>query len=163
MASVHAALPGAAQTERYHNTCVAVGEVLQSTESSRSVQSLEESAADARFPPLQLLASFGLAVALERAGNLERAAQLRAFLQQVAPHCAPLHGVAEQPTVPDARPAQPPQGAVSRSLSSAAGDSSVQARSAKRTLLKAVGAMVGLWVVLLVLYFVLYALFTQPQ
>ncbi len=162
-ASIHEALPGAAQTERYHNTCVAVAEVLQNVESPRSVKWLEESAADARFPPLQLLASFGLRVALERAGNLERAAQLRAFLQQTAPHCAPLHREAGQLTAPSPQPVQPLEGAMSRPLSPASGDSSVQQRSAKRTLLKAVGGLVGLWVVLLVMYFVLYAFFSQPR
>lgn len=99
LASVNGAIPGAAQSERYHGTCVAVGEALGGIESATSLRWLEESAADARFPAQQLLACFGLAVALERSGDKGRAAQLRAFIERLAPHCGPLR-LAPEPSAP---------------------------------------------------------------
>lgn len=159
LATVSAAVPGSSQSERYHNTCVAVAEVILDVGISTSVARLEESAADDRFPALQLLATLGLAVAMERAGNTARAGELRAFIQKTAPHCAPLHLKAEDFTAESAsvRPLLP----VAPAVPSPTEDT--HALAAKRRVLRSVGTLVGVWAVLLILYVLMYSAFSQPK
>lgn len=106
------------QTARYHDTCVAVAEAVLGIDLASSTKSLEESAADARYPLLQLYASFGLAAVTERSGNLERAGQVRDFLRRVAPHCAPLHANPREFVPSGERSDQRKEGPVSASLAS---------------------------------------------
>ncbi|XXF81099.1 hypothetical protein P2318_15450 [Myxococcaceae bacterium GXIMD 01537] len=94
--SVSAAIPGAAQTLRFHNTLVALSEVFLDLQPTAGMEVLEKSARNDQFPALQLLASFGLAAALERAGDPQRAAHLRGFIERTAAHCAPLHARPEE-------------------------------------------------------------------
>ncbi len=148
---------GAAQSERFHSTCVAVAEVVQNVESATSLKWLEESAADTRYPALQLIASFGLAIAAERAADGPRAAQLRAFLQKTAPHCVPLHVTLKQFSHDNEPVRQPVSDSISAQLASAnPSAANAQVRAAKREVAKAVYFMVGKWGVLLALLFVLY-------
>jgi len=43
MSSVNGAIPGSAQSQRYHDTCVAVGEALSNIEAPTGIRVLEES------------------------------------------------------------------------------------------------------------------------
>jgi hypothetical protein len=157
LASVSGVLPGAAQSTRYHETCVAVGEALLHTESPKSLKWLEEAAADGRFPPLQLLASFGLAVALDHSGNAERASQLRALVLMTAPHCGPLHLKPSDFSAGEPLASLTAPVSSSLSLAGATGGVGVQERSGKKKLIRAAGIVVGLWVVLIVTFAVIYA------
>ena len=96
LAEVSKAIPGAARSARSHNLWVAVAGAVQGGDPASDRHWLEAGAQDAANPISQLYASFGLALALERSGDFERAGQLRDFLRQVAPHCAPLHATLEQ-------------------------------------------------------------------
>lgn len=156
LATMASAVPGAAQSERFHNTCVALAEAILDTGPSTTVSRLEEGAADERFPVLQLLATLGLAIAMERAGNTARAEQLRTFLRQTAPHCEPLHLKAEDFTA-ESTDAPPPV------VAAAAPVADDLASAAKRRLLKKVGRLLGTWAVLVVLYALFYAFFSQPK
>ena len=159
-ASVSAMVPGAAQTERYFNTCVAMGEALLDLGAPKNLKWLEESAADDRFPALQLLASLGLAVALERSGDTARASQLRDFLRQAAPHCAPLHLKAEDFIEGATQSAPPADEGRTAPLASGNTDSgNVQERAAKQRLFK----LLGLWGLLLVLYAAFYVFFSASK
>jgi hypothetical protein len=155
LATVSSAVPGAAQTERFHNTCVALAEAILDTGPSTTVSRLEDGAADERFPVLQLLATLGLAIAMERAGNTARAEALRGFLRQTAPHCAPLHLKAEDFS---AESTSAPEPVVAPAP--AEGD---LAHAAKRRLVKKVGTLLGTWAVLVILYALFYAFFSQPK
>jgi hypothetical protein len=155
-ASVSTMVPGSAQSERYFNTCVAVGEALLDLDSPRSRKWLEESAADTQAPALQLLASLGLAVAVERSGDTERAGHLRSFLRKAAPHCAALQLKAEDFAEGASRHDLPTQEGGSVTAADA-GDA--QARAAKQKLFK----LVGFWALLLVMYAVMYVLFSRPK
>lgn len=161
LASVSSSLPGAAQSERHHGACIAVCEALLNTESPTSLNWLEEAAADARFPQLQLLASFGLAAALDHAGNVERASQLRAQIDDVAPHCGPLH---LEPTdfspSDDETPALPTPVSSSLHSTGSPGSEGIQERFAKKTLIRRL-VVLGLWV-LLTLMFVAIGAFLVP-
>lgn len=142
-------VPGAAHTQRYHAVCVAVGEVLVGAASPEGLRQLEESAADPTFPPLQLLASFGHAVALEQVGDTRRAAHVRALLRRVAPNCAPLHATASDFST-SVEPRPPLPRSVFAALDSAigSGGTEVQERFAKSEALRA-GGKLGLgWLVL---------------
>jgi hypothetical protein len=160
MASVSARLPGAAQTERYHGTCVGLPEAILGLESPATRTALEASAADARYPPLQLIASFALALSLERSGDAERAERLRAFLRRTAPHCAPLHATAEAlsaggsaPRVERAGPSEPASSIVD------AATERPQETATRRKLRVGVGLLVGGWALLLLAFAVLRWLF----
>jgi hypothetical protein len=145
LSAVSGLVPGAQQSRRYHGTCVAVGEVLSSNESSAGLAWLEQSAADARYPPLQLLASFGLAVAMTRAGDLERAARLRRFIENVAPHCEPLQLL---------------PGAFRTSGAASDRDPAVATTPhgpERRKVLRAGGILVGLWLLLIAALAVVWA------
>jgi len=89
LASISGSFPGAAESNRYYETCLAAAAVL-ANEPAPKLSVLEASAADSRFPQRRLIASFALAIAAERAVDGERAARLRAFVREAAPHCAPL-------------------------------------------------------------------------
>src|SRR6185436_19165631 len=82
LASLSAAVPGAAATERYHATLVGIAEAVQGTASASSVRAMEEAAADERQPALRVLGSFGLAVIGEQSGDTDRARVLRARLAE---------------------------------------------------------------------------------
>jgi hypothetical protein len=112
LSAVGAGVPGAAQSDRFHAACLALAEVALGAATSDNTAALEQGYADARFPLLQLLSAFGLAVAVEAAGDAERARRLRAFIHQVAPHCTPLHFVpgadaVEVPVAASVREARP--------------------------------------------------------
>jgi hypothetical protein len=149
LAEVGTSIPGAAASNRYHRTCIAVEEALLGTESPGSVSVLEESAAMGRLTPLQLLGSFGLAAAMDRTGDAERAEALRAFIRQTAPHCAPLHLEAADFSISPRGQLSTKAGPVSSSIvrtgAAAAGGGR---HKASRTLSKAVGA----WLLLIVLF-----------
>jgi hypothetical protein len=165
MSSINAALPGAAQSERYHRTCLAVSEVLLNAESPTSLRWLEESEANARFPPLQLLASFGLMIVMHRSGNTERAGRLREFIHKVAPCCAPLHLNADAFPVSGHDFAEVRHGPVSASLSltDATGGAAVQGRWAKRNFVRGALIIVGLWALLIVMFIAIQAFVTSPR
>jgi hypothetical protein len=95
LASVSKALPGAAQSEKFVRTCVALCEVLANGGTEQSVRALEAGATSRLVPLMRILASFGLAVAMEQRGDVARARALRSYLLDVAPHCAPLRRTAE--------------------------------------------------------------------
>jgi hypothetical protein len=80
-----------AQTRRFHETCIAVAEVLIGTDTSEGRQWLDKSIADSRAPLLQVVAMLGIALVAERAQDRQRAQEARRFLLQKAPHCPPLH------------------------------------------------------------------------
>jgi len=84
-------IPGAAAADRYHRLLIAVTQALLGNASADSTALIEEESADSRLLLRQLLASIGLAALLEARGEAARASVLRAFVQQRAPHCAPLH------------------------------------------------------------------------
>ncbi|MGB8932235.1 MAG: hypothetical protein WCC48_13410 [Anaeromyxobacteraceae bacterium] len=152
MSSVSAKLPGAAQTARYHATCVGLAEALLDVELNSTHRALEEAAADPRFPPLQLIASFALAIGAERSGDSDRSGQLHAFLLQTAPHCAPLHasaGTASGPAAGDTA-TWPAAGPVSSAAGPAPGRP--QEEAGRRKLLTRAGIKVGLWALLLLAY-----------
>jgi hypothetical protein len=144
LASLSAAVPGAAATERYHGTLVGLAEAMQGTASAMSVRAMEESAADQRQPALRALGSLGLAVISEQSGDTERARSLRARLAEDAPHCAPLHLDAAAFAGPSA-PAAP--GPVSVSLAApenGAAPRPTPAEASKQLVMK----MILLWAVL---------------
>jgi hypothetical protein len=158
LAAINPALPGAAQTERYHGACVAVSEVLANAESASSSRWLEQAAADKRFPPLQLLASFGLAIAMDRSGNAERARQLRAFIIEVAPHCRPLQlKPADFAEIRGASAASRVPVTGSPSPAAVSVGAGVQERAAKRKLIQAAGRTIGLWAVLILMFLAMWA------
>jgi hypothetical protein len=95
LGSVSKAVPGAAQSERFFRACIALCEVLAKVGSDESVRALEAGAASRIAPVMRVLASFGLAVAMEQRGDVERARAMRSFLLGVAPHCESLHRRAE--------------------------------------------------------------------
>jgi hypothetical protein len=161
LSAVSARLPGAAQSRRFHDTCVAVAEVLAGVRSPQVRPALDAGAAARSMPQLQILASFGLALLAEREGDGERAGVLRAFLRQVAPHCRPLHLGADAFTTGDA--AAP--GPVSSTVTGVAEPAAVltQATATKRRALRAVGVMVGLWVLLIGAFAAVYLLFNQHR
>lgn len=162
LASLSARLPGAAQTARYHETCVGLCEVLAGVETPEGVARLEESAEDPRFPPLQLVAAYALAIARERSGDGERAARLRAFLRATAPHCAPLQATAPAtfaarsgapaPGSPEATPPLP--SAVELPVGTPV------AAAVKRRLLAGAARVVGVWALLLAMFVALWWLFS---
>jgi hypothetical protein len=156
LATMASAVPGAAQSERFHNTCVALAEAILDTGPSTTVRRLEEGAADEKFPVLQLLATLGLAIAMEREGNTARAEALRTFLRQTAPHCAPLHLKAEDFSA-EALSAPPPVVAAAAPAEGAFAD------AAKRRVLRKAGMLLGLWAVLALLYALMYSVFSQPK
>lgn len=157
LASIDERLPGAAQSARYHGTCVAVGEAVRGDVSAAGLQHLEASAADPRFPLLQVLAAFGLAATLERSGEVARAAGVRAFLERTAPHCAPLREPPGRFTRADASAATV-EGPVSLAIRSPRGSPPPPTTPA-RSLLRVVGRTVGLWALLIVLFGVLFLYF----
>lgn len=160
LSAVSARLPGAAQSRRFHDTCVAVAEVLTGVPSPQIRPALEAGAASRSMPQLQLLGSFGLALLAEREGDRERAGVLRGFLRQVAPHCRPLHLPADAFTTGDA--AAP--GPVSSTVTGVVEPATVltQATATKRRALRTVGLMVGLWVLLMGAFALMWLLFRQP-
>ena len=162
--NLSAAFPGSAANRRYYAACVAVSEALSNVESPSGIQVLEQSAADGRYPPLQILATFGLAAAMERSGERERAAQLRDRLRQVAPHCAPIHEPPEQFAASPASSDQTDWRPVSAALSSSEMPADrAEERSAKRKIVRWLAVRVGLWVALVVLFLVMYARFSRPH
>ncbi len=157
LASLSSALPGAAQSSRYHGTCVAVSEALLGRESSESVRTLEAAAADPRFPPLQLLASFGLAAALDHSGSVERARQVRAFVHGTAPHSTSLRQMPSDFSASAEERGRRPV-LVSGALPSAvAAGERQQERIAKRRLFRLGTVTVGLWVLLIVAFLAIQA------
>jgi hypothetical protein len=163
MAVVSARVPGAAQTARAHATCVALAEALSGAPPPPSLAALEASAAQPAYPALQVIATFALAIAAERAGDPERAERHRAFLRRTAPHCAPLHAGAgafagpAEPRWGDApASAAPPSAPPSASPEAPPGDS---ARRFRRALLLRLGGLAGMWAALLLLFLALYRLF----
>jgi hypothetical protein len=162
MASVSARVPGAAQTARYHDTCVGLPETILGLETPATVAALEESAADSRYPPLQLIASFGLALALERSGDAERAERLRVLLRRTAPHCATLHATAESLST---RGSAPGAGGAAGEPASSIVDATTerpQRMAALRKLWIGAGVLVGAWALLLLAFAVLRWLFAPP-
>jgi hypothetical protein len=164
LAAISPALPGAAQTERFHGACVGVSEVFANAESASSTKWLEQAAADPLFPPLQLLACFGLAAKMTRSGNAERASQLRAFIIEVAPHCRPLQLTPED-FAESGRASAAPRAPVTGSPSPAAGGvgARVQERSAKKTLIQAAGRTIGMWAVLILMFLAMWAFFAPAR
>jgi hypothetical protein len=158
LADVAGALPGAAQARRFHGACAAVAEVLTSSDTPESRRWLEEAAADGRFPQLQLIASLGLALAAERAHDRQRAGELRLFLERVAPHCRPFRFKADDFSASDGAAPAGPVSAMVTAVDPAAG--AVQASAAKGKLAGALGRMALLWLLLLAMFALVYALFT---
>ena len=157
LADVAGALPGAAQARRFHGACAAVAEVLTSSDTPESRRWLEEAAADGRFPQLQLIASLGLALAAERAHDRQRAGELRLFLERVAPHCRPFRFKADDFSASDVGAPAGPVSAMVTAVDPAAG--AVQASVARGKLAGALGRMALLWVLLLAMFGLVYALF----
>lgn len=159
LASVSHLVPGAAQSDNYHATCVAVAEVLLQAASPASLERLERSAGDVRFPPLQLLATFGLAAAHELSGDANRAAELRARLRAMAPHCLPLHLPAHDFTT--SAPghhavAGRNEDPVSTSLSTANGPDAPIRKPVQRQALRGLGLLIGLWAALILMFLLIW-------
>ena len=132
--------------------------------SPTGIRALEESSDDGRYPPLQLLATFGLAAAMQRSGNSGRAAELRDRLRQVAPHCSPILGQPEQFAASAVRSGEEKERPVSSAVSSLdAVTGTAQERSAKRKIFKFVAITAGIWVALGVLFLVMQAVFSLPH
>lgn len=165
LASVNPVLPGAAQTDRYHATCVAVAEALSGAGVGADLHWLEEGAADGRFPQLQLLASFGLAAAMDRSGHGGRAAELRAYILCVAPHCSPLHLRPDEFLATEPGPEVSSPAPVSSSLWSAeqVGGAAAWKRTTRRKVLKVSGIVVGLWLAMVVMFVAMWAFFNEAK
>lgn len=163
LASLSRGVPGAARSEAHHLTCIAVAEVLSNAESQASWETLERSLAAPGSPRAQLLAAFGLAIALERSGNPHRAAELRAWVRWRAPHCRPLHLEGSQfTTCPQPRTGG--SGPVSASLGSAPPNPDEQpaARAARLQALQRLKLVLPLVVALLLLFLAIWAQLSLP-
>jgi hypothetical protein len=161
LSAVSASLPGAGHARRSYEMMLAAAEAVLGVDSAQGRSCLEQGAADPRYPSLQVLAAYGLTRACERSGEATRAEQLRAFLREVAPHCAPLHasatGVAGHATaVPG-----PVSQAVALGSSAPATGQGPQARATQKSLRRVVGRVVGLWLLLLALFFAFYNYLSQ--
>jgi len=146
LTAVSPLVPGAATTKRGHAVCVAVAEALLGLESADE-QTLAKAAADPRTP-MQLLASLGLANLRERRGDPTGAEVLRRFLAETAPHCAPLHLKADA-FIPGTAPVEGPV-------------PPTQLPTAVPTR-PALFKTMGLWIILLTLLMITWALFARPQ
>lgn len=89
--AVSGRMPGARTSQLSRAAFIAVGQAIMGTETSADVATLETMAGRKRYPALQLLATCGLAAAMDHAGNQRRADELRSDLRRTAPHCQPLH------------------------------------------------------------------------
>lgn len=160
LSAVSATLPGAGHARRSYERMVAAAEAVLGVDSAQGRSLLEQGAVDSRFPSLQVLAAYGLTHVCERSGEATRAAQLRAFLRELAPHCAPLH--AFPASVPGQATALtgPVSRAVALGISMPAGQGP-QALATKHRLRWVVGGVVGLWLLLLALFFAFYSYFSQ--
>ncbi len=107
LTSMSLSVPGAADGERHIGALVAVSDVALGRESPTSATRLADCAEDDRFPPMKLIATFGLAVVATRSGDRARAAELRGFLTRVAPHCTPLHREPDALVAADREPPSP--------------------------------------------------------
>jgi hypothetical protein len=160
LSEVSASLPAAAQARRSFELLAAAAEAVFEVPSEQARSLLEQGVADSRFPAVKLIAAFGLACACERAGDKERAAQLRGLLRELAPHCAPLH--ADLATWGPAAPAS--QGPVSQVVAlgvTAPAGQGPQARAAQRTLLRVAVRLLGLWLLLMALFFAFYTYLSE--
>jgi hypothetical protein len=166
LASVGAMVPGATQSARYYDVCVGVAEAILGLETETTAAALEQAAGVRRIPPLQLLASYGLALTEARAGNADRAAELRNFVQTTAPHATVL-----QLTTADFE--KVPLG-ISPALSDAAiagqtntSPSSGPARStagtAKRGALGILGKLFGVWILLAICFLVVWQFLSSAK
>ncbi len=147
LAAVSPLVPGAATTKRGHGVCVAVAEALLGLESADE-QTLAEAAADPRTP-MQLLAALGLANLREQRGDHTGAEVLRRFLAETAPHCAPLHLKADA-FIPGTAPVEGPVPLPTQSPTAA-------------PIRPALFKTMGLWIILLTLLMITWAIFARPQ
>ncbi|HET9955762.1 MAG TPA: hypothetical protein VFQ61_14710, partial [Polyangiaceae bacterium] len=161
LADVSPLLPGAKQTRQYHATCLAVAEALRGAPSGDSIAALESGARERRYPPLQLLAHFGLAVSAEGQGELLRAGGHREFLKQRAPHAVALHRSREDYAV--ASPVSPHPDAALRapSLRREMTRSDPRAASGKQSALRALRPLLLLWGALLVAFLLIWRLLSS--
>jgi hypothetical protein len=104
---------------------------------------------------LQLLGSFGLAIALESSGDHARAAELRNFIHRVAPHCAPLHLRAQAFANTDSDVNLAPGPA------SAALTSSPRTNFEKQKVMRAGAKLLALWALLILSFLAIWA-FMSP-
>ncbi|CAM4009539.1 hypothetical protein G4177_35060 [Corallococcus sp. ZKHCc1 1396] len=82
---------GASKWRVFHEVVLLVAEVLTGTATPTGVKALELHHQQTRLLVLRLVSAWGLWVAATQTKDVARAERMRAFLQQHAPHCAPLH------------------------------------------------------------------------
>jgi len=159
LAALGSAVPGAVQVQRNFRAYAHVCEALLGIQSPGGPAHLEQSLANERFPQIQLLSALGLAAVMDRSGNPERAEQLRRFIRETAPHCAPLQ------LAPEDFSSSEPEALETGPVSSAceAPEGGVQARSAKKKLLAVVALFVGLLALLHGLSWALSAYYSAKQ
>jgi hypothetical protein len=159
LASVAGGVPGAAQSARFYGSCVAAAAAVAGEASASDLALLGESRALAQLPILQLLATFGLAVAAERVGDLGRSAELRRFLERMAPHCRALALGLQDFAVAAATGADEQQpGAASAALASGGQDFR---RTAVRSANKLVTRLVGTWALLIAAFVAVWFLLNR--
>jgi hypothetical protein len=84
------AVPGAASARASHQLYIEIGQVLCEGGSEQLAASLDRTAHDVKRPVEHAISLWGRALARASLGQEGRAAELRAQLAELAPHCAPL-------------------------------------------------------------------------
>lgn len=111
LARVDSRAPGARGTLKAYDTLVAIGEILSNEFSLETLDDLDREFRRLKLSPRKLLVAFALQVGMAQVGKTERAEELRSFLRDTVPYCAPLldpsfdyttsaQAVAERPTGP---------------------------------------------------------------
>lgn len=89
-ASISSKLPGATTAKQTYEIALVVCEILSGQSPPGATELLEDAVANHVSPYTRLLAAMGLAQLMETLGNAARAEQLRRYVAETAPHCAPL-------------------------------------------------------------------------